>query len=55
MFEMKKIFLVLAICFCFMAVAKDVLAGNCDYPWQTASDGSRCGGRSAISRPGGNL
>ena len=27
--------------------------GNCQYDWQTAADGSRCGGRSAESRPGG--
>jgi hypothetical protein len=29
------------------------VAGNCDHSWQTASDGSRCGDRSADSRPGG--
>lgn len=28
-------------------------AGPCDYSWQTASDGSRCGGRAADQRPGG--
>lgn len=28
-------------------------AGTCDHSWQTASDGSNCGGRSADSRPGG--
>lgn len=27
--------------------------GNCQYDWQTAADGSRCGARSAQSRPGG--
>ena len=27
--------------------------GNCQYDWQTAADGSRCGGRSAESPPGG--
>lgn len=27
--------------------------GNCRYAWQTAADGSRCGDRSAASRPGG--
>ncbi|MDP9585164.1 UNVERIFIED_ORG: hypothetical protein J2791_004479 [Burkholderia contaminans] len=27
--------------------------GNCQYDWQTAADGSRCGARSAESRPGG--
>ncbi|MBI6912503.1 hypothetical protein LU674_011295 [Pseudomonas alloputida] len=28
-------------------------AGNCDHSYDTAKDGSRCGGRSADSRPGG--
>jgi hypothetical protein len=29
-------------------------SGNpCDYSWQTASDGSHCGGRAANVRPGG--
>ena len=27
--------------------------GNCPCPYNTASNGSRCGGRSAWSRPGG--
>jgi hypothetical protein len=30
-----------------------VKAGPCTHPWDTASDGSRCGGRSSDSRPGG--
>lgn len=29
-------------------------AGSCDHSWQTASDGSSCGGRAADQRPGGN-
>jgi len=28
-------------------------SGNCPCPYNTASNGSRCGGRSAYSRPGG--
>lgn len=28
-------------------------SGNCPCPYSTASNGSRCGGRSAYSRPGG--
>lgn len=28
-------------------------AGNCDYSWGTASDGSSCGDRAADRRPGG--
>lgn len=27
--------------------------GNCDYTWQIAADGSRCGNRAASVRPGG--
>lgn len=27
--------------------------GNCMFPWQSASDGSRCGGRAAVVREGG--
>jgi hypothetical protein len=33
--------------------AVEALAGNCTNPWDTASDGSRCGARSSSSRPGG--
>lgn len=29
-------------------------AGNCQHDWDRASDGSRCGGRSSDSRPGGD-
>jgi len=50
---MKKTCLTLILTFCFMALCSDVLAGNCDYPWQSASDGSSCGGRAASMRPGG--
>lgn len=28
-------------------------AGNCDYSWQKAADGSRCGKRAADQRSGG--
>ncbi|PSN13951.1 hypothetical protein C7293_13745 [filamentous cyanobacterium CCT1] len=28
-------------------------AGNCLFPWQSASDGSRCGARAAVVREGG--
>jgi len=38
---------------CMFAVS--VYAGNCDHSWQTASDGSRCGGRAADQRPGGRF
>lgn len=28
-------------------------AGSCDHSWQSAKDGSSCGGRAADRRPGG--
>ena len=36
-------------------IAQDIAAyaGNCPCPYNRASNGSRCGGRSAWSRPGG--
>lgn len=36
-----------------IAKAGPIAAGVCDFDWQTAKDGSRCGKRSAASRPGG--
>jgi hypothetical protein len=30
-----------------------IATSGCDFDWQRAKDGSRCGGRSAASRPGG--
>jgi hypothetical protein len=47
---MKKALFVIAI---LSMIATSVFAGPCDYSWQTASDGSRCGGRAASVRPGG--
>jgi len=38
------------------AIIKESIAtypGNCPCPYSTARNGSRCGGRSAYSRPGG--
>lgn len=51
-FEMKK---ALAILFVLMSLgaATQAIAGNCQHDSDTASDGSRCGGRSSDSRPGG--
>jgi len=37
---------------CLLAVSAS-FAGTCDYTWQTAADGSRCGGRAADVRSGG--
>ncbi len=36
-------------------IAKSIASysGNCPCPYNSASNGSRCGGRSAYSRPGG--
>ena len=46
---MKK-FIAVALLGLFASMAQ---AGNCDHAGDTAKDGSRCGGRSADSRPGG--
>jgi hypothetical protein len=46
---LTKIFFTIAIMF----TLNSAYAGNCDHSWQTASDGSSCGDRSADSRPGG--
>ncbi len=40
--------------FCCLSVAStQAFAGRCQHDSDTAADGSRCGGRSADSRPGG--
>ncbi|MFS4714872.1 transmembrane anchored protein [Klebsiella pneumoniae] len=45
----------LAVLFVLLSLgsATQAFAGNCQHPDDTAADGSRCGGRSADSRPGG--
>ncbi len=45
----------LAVLFILMSLGAttQAYAGNCQHDSDTASDGSRCGGRSADSRPGG--
>lgn len=45
----------LILCLLFALVVMPTLSSfaKCDNPWDTASDGSSCGGRSASSRPGG--
>lgn len=50
---MKKIILI------FMALlsvtaGSSAFAGSCQHDWDRAADGSRCGGRSSDSRPGGD-
>ncbi len=39
----------------FLSLSSAAFAGNCNYSSDTASDGSRCGGRAADQRPGGDL
>lgn len=48
---MKNLF-VLALAVAGIMVSSMAQA-RCDYPDDVASDGTRCGGRSADSRPGG--
>lgn len=48
---MKKIIALCLIVLGFAAFAAN--AGRCDHSWQTAKDGSSCGGRAADMRPGG--
>ena len=50
---MKKMITVLCLILS-MGASVSAFAGNCQHSSDTASDGSRCGGRSADARPGGN-
>lgn len=47
---MKKIIVGILVT---LSVCSSAFAGNCDHSWQTASNGTACGGRSADTRPGG--
>ncbi|EAM2342996.1 transmembrane anchored protein [Salmonella enterica] len=49
---MKKVFLMLFTAISVF-VSSPSFAGNCMHDNDRAADGSRCGGRSADSRPGG--
>lgn len=49
---MKKVFAVIFVLLT-LGNAGQAFAGNCQHPDDRAADGSRCGGRSADSRPGG--
>lgn len=51
--KMKKLALVF-MTLLSISVSSSVFAGNCQHDSDTAADGSRCGGRSADSRPGGD-
>lgn len=46
--------IIAAAAFVFVTTSSAVYAGNCQHSWDSASDGSRCGGRAADQRPGGN-
>lgn len=48
-----KVVLLVLLALLAIVSAKTANAGGCDFPWQFASDGSRCGKRAAIMRPGG--
>lgn len=41
------------IALALLLVSTASFAGQCDYSWQTAKDGKRCGGRAADQKPGG--
>jgi len=49
----KKIALVISLAFLVVSCSGNA-SGRCSSPSDTASDGSRCGGRSSSSRPGGS-
>jgi hypothetical protein len=48
-----KTIIALSLTIASIAVSSAAIAGPCDHSWQTASDGSSCGGRAADRRPGG--
>lgn len=51
-FTMKKAFAALFVLLSLVA-STQAFAGRCQHDSDTSADGSRCGGRSADSRPGG--
>jgi hypothetical protein len=50
---MKNIIIAIIIAAASFMVAAPASAGSCNYSWQSASDGSSCGGRAADQRRGG--
>lgn len=51
---MKKIILLSAALLILTSLAiNSAQAKNCEHSWQTADDGSNCGGRAADQRSGG--
>ena len=51
--KMKKLALVF-MALLSISISSSVFAGNCQHDDDRAADGSRCGGRSSDSRPGGD-
>lgn len=51
---MRVIAAILIASFAYAATPNYAAAGNCDYSWNTAKDGSNCGDRAASQRYGGN-
>lgn len=49
---MKKI-LVAGLLILGSTLSTTSFSGTCDHSWQSAKDGSSCGGRAADKRPGG--
>jgi len=52
---MKNVMRLVILVICLGSNVAPSFAGNCDYSWQTASNGSSCGGRAADQRPGGKF
>ncbi len=50
---MKSVLSIITASLLTVLASQAAFAGNCEHSWQIASDGSRCGDRSADSRPGG--
>jgi hypothetical protein len=50
---MLKVLIVALLTFIGLGIQTAAYAGPCQHSWQTASDGSNCGARSADDRPGG--
>ena len=48
----NTLFILLTALVLSMGITSKAHAG-CDHSWQTARDGSNCGGRAADQRPGG--
>ncbi len=60
LFNQSKVGVFMKTCILSLATIATMLlaipaaqAGSCDHSWQTASDGSNCGGRAADQRAGG--